>query len=101
MKINLQTIFYLLAIVALILTIIQIIDNLMDDDEDEDKTQTVVYPETQYVVMPWVRRYRPYWWRFRRNVPWVGPRPGGGWVGRIGRRGRRHGGGRRGGRRRR
>ena len=81
MKIDLQTIFYLLAIVALILTIIQIVDNLMDDDE-----QSQPQPQTQYVIMPWVHRYRPYWWRFRRNVPWIGPRPGGGWVGRFGRR---------------
>ena len=83
MKLTLQNTFYILAIIALILTIVQIIDNLMDDDE-EDKHD--VHPQTQYVVMPWISNYRPYWWRFRRNVPWIGPRPGGGWVGRFGRR---------------
>lgn len=86
MKISLQTIFYILAIIALLLTIIQIIDNMMDNDDEDEQ------PDTQYVIMPWVTNYRPYWRRFRRNIPWVGPRPGNGWVGRFGRRHHRRGG---------
>lgn len=70
MKVSLQTIFYFLAIVALLLVIVYLIDTLMDDDEDEEQTQNVV-------LVPWVTQYRPYWRRFRRNLPWYGPRPGG------------------------
>jgi len=87
MKLTLQSIFYALSIFALILFIIQVIDTLMDDDSD-DESETV---DRQVVLVPWMYHYRPYWRRFRRNVPWFGPRPGGRWLRRRGGRGgRRH-----------
>ena len=85
MKLTLQNIFYFLSIIALGLLIIYLIDMIMDEDE-EDKT-------TPVIVLPYIQRYRPHWRRFRNNLPWIGPRPGGRWFGGIRgghRRGRRH-----------
>ena len=87
MKLTLQSIFYFLSIIALGLVIIYLIDMIMDD-EDEDN-------ETPVVVVPFIQQYRPYWRRFRHNLPWYGPRPGGRWFGKR----PHHRGGRRGGRR--
>ena len=70
MKVSLQTIFYFLAIVALLLVIVYLVDTLMGDDDEEGEPQNIV-------LVPWVNYYRPHWRRFRRNLPWYGPRPGG------------------------
>ena len=57
------------------------------EEEDEDN-------ETPVIVVPYIQQYRPHWRRFRRNIPWFGPRPGGRWFGRRHRHmGRRVGGG--------
>ena len=69
MKLTLQTVFYFLSIVALVLFIIYLLDTIMDDDDENSHTPVV--------MIPFVQQYRPYWRRFRNNLPWVGPRPGG------------------------
>ena len=69
MKLKLETIFYFLAIIAVILMIIHLIDTIMDDDEEKSPTPVV--------MVPFVQQYRPYWRRFRNSLPWYGPRPGG------------------------
>lgn len=65
---NAETIFYTLASIAALLFIIGLIQ---DSNEDEEVRRNVV------VVPAYARDYGlPYWYRFRRNLPWYGPRPG-------------------------
>ena len=69
MKLN--QVFYIVGIVAFIVVIHSL---LMKDDEPEHRH------DPNFIVIPGInyRFHRPGWWwnRFRRNLPWVGPRPG-------------------------
>lgn len=70
MKFKLQTVFYLLGIVAVLLMIVNLFDT-MTDEKDTTTTNPVV-------MVPYVQQYGgPYWGRFRNSLPWYGPRPGG------------------------
>ena len=71
MKFKLQTVFYLLGIVAVLLMIVNLFDTMTDD---KDTTTTTTNP---VVMVPYVQQYGPYWGRFRNSLPWYGPRPGG------------------------
>ena len=62
-----ETVFYILgSIVALLL-----IGGLLQNSNNEEDRRNIV------VVPGYARDYGlPYWYRFRRNLPWYGPRPG-------------------------
>ena len=63
-----ETVFYVLGSLAAVLFIAGMVQ-----DSNEPKQ-----PERNVVVVPgYFRNFGfPWWRRFRRNLPWVGPRPG-------------------------
>lgn len=74
-----RNVFYVLASVVLLLVIINVISIMVSKEEKEKVRETVVIPGYNYFV-------RPFWRRRFLNRPWVGWRPGGGFVGPFGRR---------------
>ena len=68
---KLHQVFYIVGFVAFIVLIHSLLQK-DNDENDNDHHNIIVVPGFNY------RFHGPRWWgRFRRNLPWVGPRPGG------------------------